>query len=67
MPARKRKVVVVLHGEASLVGAIERALKAEKPNCATYDTLADFLADANLSEVDCLVRKIQLKARHNLP
>ena len=58
---RKRKLVIVLNGEASMLGSIERALRAENIACATYDTVEDFLEDAKLTEADRLVLNIPLK------
>ena len=55
-----RKLVVVVDDDASILGAIERALKIHGFDAEVFDTVEDFLERANLSEAACLVLDINL-------
>jgi CheY-like chemotaxis protein len=55
-----RKLIVVVDDDTSMLGAIERALKAYGFDCSTFDKVEDFLDHANLDEAACLVLDINL-------
>jgi FixJ family two-component response regulator len=55
-----RKLVVVVDDDASMLRAIERALKIHGFDCVTFDNVDDFRTNANLDEAACVVLDINL-------
>ena len=55
-----RKLVVVVDDDASILGAIERMVKAHGYDAEIFDRVEDFHDRAHLSEATCLVLDINL-------
>jgi FixJ family two-component response regulator len=55
-----RNLVVVVDDDASILGAIERMVKAHGFNAEVFDRVEDFHDRARLSEATCLVLDINL-------
>ena len=55
-----RKLIIVLDDDASVLGAVDRVLKAHGFDTQVFDTIEGFLDDARLSDASCLVLDINL-------
>ena len=55
-----RKLVAVLDDDASVLGAVERVLKAHGFDAQVFDTVEGFLGGARLGDASCLVLDINL-------
>ena len=55
-----RKLIVVLDDDASVLGALDRVLKAHRFDTQVFDTVEGFLGGARLSEASCLVLDVNL-------
>jgi FixJ family two-component response regulator len=58
-----QKRIIVLDDDASVLGAVERLLKANGFAAELYDTVEEFLSDAVLDDASCLVLDINLNGR----
>ena len=64
MASRKR--IIVLDDDASVLGALDRVLKAHGFDTQVFDTVEGFLGGARLSEASCLVLDSTSMARQGL-
>ena len=55
-----RKLIIVLDDDASVLGALDRVLKAHRFDTQAFDTVEGFLGGARLSEASCLVLDVNL-------
>ena len=55
-----RKLIIVLDDDASVLGALDRVLKAHRFDTQVFDTVEGFLGGARLSEASCLVLDVNL-------
>ena len=55
-----RKLIIVLDDDASVLGALDRVLKAHCFDTQVFDTVEGFLRGARLSEASCLVLDVNL-------
>jgi len=51
----KHKRISILDNDASILGAVDRVLKANGFATEVYDTVEGFLSDASLHDASCLV------------
>jgi FixJ family two-component response regulator len=58
-----QKRIIVLDDDASILGAVERVLKANGFATEVYDTVEGFLSDASLHDASCLALDINLNGR----
>jgi FixJ family two-component response regulator len=58
-----QKRITVLDDDGSVLGAVERVLKANGFAAELYDTVEEFLSDAVLGDASCLVLDINLNGR----
>jgi len=56
-----RKLIAVLDDDASVLGAVERVLKAHGFDAEVFDTVEGFLGGARLDDASCLVLDVNLK------
>jgi FixJ family two-component response regulator len=54
------KRIIVLDDDASVLGAVERVLRANGFNAEVYNTVETFLRGASLDDASCLVLDINL-------
>ena len=61
-----RKLIAVLDDDASVLGAVERVLKAHGFDAEVFDTVEGFLGGARLGDASCLVLDINLNGESGI-
>ena len=55
-----RKLIIVRDDDASVLGAVDRVLRAHRFDTQVFDTIEGFLGGARLSEASCLVLDVNV-------